>query len=212
MNRQQDLDAIAFDAFGTLCKVTVPTKAFATLFQRLGLSSPELGHAAMTVNLDFLSLAKLLAKDKRIKLDDLQKMLQAEINSIKLYPETIEVLEDLRGKGYQIAVISNLAKPYGEPLKKLLGPYIDEFVLSYELAVAKPDRKIFATLCNRLGCRPMRVLMVGDSWEADVMGGSQYGLPTIFIDRQNKSDPNLNSIQTLLELTELPPCQFGRQA
>jgi HAD superfamily hydrolase (TIGR01549 family) len=164
----------------------------------------------MTINLDFTSLARLLAKEKikKIQLDDLQKMLQEELDSIELYPETQEVLHDLRDKGYLLAVISNLAKPYGEPVKRLLEPYVDEFVWSYELAVAKPERTIFATLCKRLECLPMRVLMVGDTWEADVMGGSQFGMPTILIDRRKKSDPTLASIHSLLELKGLPPRRF----
>ena len=210
MRNINELDAIAFDAFGTLCRVTLPRKPFAALFQRLGLSSRELGHAAMTINLDFLSLARLLAKDKakQIQLDDLQKLLQEELDSIELFPETLDVLHDLRDKGYLLAVISNLAKPYAAPLKRLLEPHIDEFIWSFELAVAKPERAIFAALCKRLECLPMRVLMVGDSWEADVMGGSQFGMPTILIDRSKKSDPALSSIQSLSELKSLPLRRF----
>ena len=210
MKKNDELDAIAFDAFGTLCKVTIPRKPFALLFERLGLSGREAGHAAMTVNLDFPTLARLFAKDKRVKLDDLQKMLREELDSVRLYPETIEVLEDLRNKGYALAVISNLAKPYSEPVKRLLEPYVDVFVWSYEVAVAKPERKIFATLCTRLDCLPMRVLMVGDTWEADVMGGSNFGMPTVLIDRHGKSDPALGSIQSLWELTDLPERTFFR--
>lgn len=207
MKHKDDIDAIAFDAFGTLCRVTRPRKPFALLFERLGLSSRELGHAAMTINLDFTGLAQLLAKDRKktVRLDDLQNLLRDELDSIELFPEAIEVLQDLRGKGYPIGVISNLAKPYGEPVKRLLAPYVDEFVWSFELAAAKPERKIFATLCKRLNALPMRVLMIGDSWEADVMGGSQFGMPCILIDRQKKSDPDLGSIHSLLELIELPP-------
>lgn len=207
MNYKDDLDAIAFDAFGTLCRVTKPRNPFALLFERLGLSSREMGHAAMTVNLDFQSLAHLFNKDKskKVPLDDLQKLLREELNSIQLYPETIEVLEDLRAKGYPLAVVSNLAKPYADPLKRLLGPYIDEFVWSFEVTVAKPEREIFAVLCKRLKVLPMRVLMVGDTWESDVMGGLYYGMPAVLIDRQNKSDPALGSIQSLLELTDIPP-------
>lgn len=210
MKHKDDLDAIAFDAFGTLCRVTLPRKPFALLFQRLGLAHRDLGHAAMTINLDFASLARLFSKgqNKQVQLDDLQKLLQEELDSIELYPETLEVLHDLRDKGYLLAVISNLAKPYADPLKRLLGPHIDQFVWSFELAVAKPDRQIFATLCKRLGCLPMRVLMVGDTWEADVMGGSHYGMPSVLIDRQKKSDPDLGSIHDLRALNELPPRRF----
>lgn len=210
MKNNNDLDAIAFDAFGTLCKVTNARNPFALLFERLGLSSRDAGHAAMTVNLDFPSFAHVFARGKRIKVDDLQKLLREELDSIRLYPESLDVLEDLRRKGYALAVVSNLAQPYSEPIKRLIGPYIDVFIWSYELAAAKPDRKIFATLCNRLDCLPMRVLMVGDSWEADVMGSSNYGMPSVLIDRQGKNDPALGSIQTLWELTDLPERTFFR--
>lgn len=210
MKYKDDLDAIAFDAFGTLCRVTLPRRPFALLFQRLGLANRDLGHAAMTINLDFQSLAQLLAKDqkKQVQMDDLQKLLREELDSIELYPETLDVLQDLRDKGYLLAVISNLAKPYAEPIRRLLEPHIDEFVWSFELAAAKPDRQIFAALCKRLECLPMRVLMVGDTWEADVMGGSHFGMPTILIDRHKKSDPALGSIHSLRDLRELPPRRF----
>lgn len=212
MNYKDDIDAIAFDAFGTLCRVTLPRNPFALLFERLGLSSRELGHAAMTVNLDFQSLARLFApdKDKRVQIDDLQKLLREELDSIELYPETIEVLQGLREKGYPLAVVSNLAKPYAEPLKRLLGPYIDEFVWSFEVTAAKPDREIFAVLCKRLKVLPMRVLMVGDTWESDVMGGLHYGMPAVLIDRHKKSDPSLGSIHSLLDLNDMPPCRNVR--
>jgi HAD superfamily hydrolase (TIGR01549 family) len=210
MKYKDDLDAIAFDAFGTLCRVTLPRKPFALLFQRLGLSSRELGHAAMTINLDFAGLAKLLAQDQnmQVQVDDLQRLLQEELDSIELYPETLDVLHDLRDKGYLLAVVSNLAKPYAAPIKHLLEPYIDEFIWSFELAVAKPEREIFAAVCKRLECLPMRVMMVGDTWEADVMGASQYGMPTVLIDRSQKSDPDLSCIHSLLELRSLPLRRF----
>jgi FMN phosphatase YigB (HAD superfamily) len=205
MKQQFDVDAIAFDAFGTLCHVTKPRNPFAALFDRLGLAGRELGHAAMTINLDFHSLAQLFAKGKKIKIDDLSKLLREELDSIELYPESLEVLQNLREKGYRLAVISNLAKPYSEPIKRLLDPYIDEYIWSYEVTVAKPEREIFARLCKRLDCLPMRVLMVGDTWEADVMGGSLFGMPSVLIDREQEQDPALGGISSLLELIELPP-------
>jgi hypothetical protein len=40
------------------------------------------------------------------------------------------------------------------------------------------------------------------------MGGSQFGMPTILIDRSKKSDPALGSIHSLLELKGLPQRRF----
>ncbi len=200
----QDIDAVAFDAYGTLCRVTRPHNPLRLLFQRLGLAGRELGHEVMTLNLDLPELARRYSPSRMIELDDLQRLLRDELDSVRLYPETAEVLQNLRRKGYRLAVISNLAKPYAEPVKRLLEQYIDEFVWSFEAASAKPDRAIFATLCRRLRCLPMRVLMVGDSWEADMMGASQFGMPSVLIDRQQENDPDLGGISTLLELTALP--------
>ena len=45
--------------------------------------------------------------------------------------------------------------------------YVDEFVLSYVEGVIKPQPKIFATACERIGVEPTDALMVGDSAEAD---------------------------------------------
>lgn len=206
--KDKDVDAIAFDAFGTLCRVTAPKRPFPLLFQRLGMASREAGQQAMTLNLDFMALARLHAQGRNLDLDDLQQLLREELDSTMLYPEVPDVLQDLKEKGYLLAVVSNLAKPYAEPVKSLLAPYIDEFIWSFEVGAVKPDRKIFAALCQRLGCLPMRVLMVGDSWEADVMGGSQFGMPTLFVDRLHENDPSLGGIDSLLRLEDLP----GRKA
>ncbi len=202
--KNQYIDAVAFDAYGTLCRVTRPHNPLQLLFQKLGLAGRELGHEVMTLNLNLPELARLYSPNGMIEMDDLQRLLRDELDSVRLYPETVEVLQNLRTKGYRLAVISNVAKPYAKPVRRLLEPYIDEFVWSFEVAAAKPDHAIFATLCQRLKCLPMRVLMVGDSWEADIMGASQFGMPAVLLDRQQGSDPALGGISTLLELTSLP--------
>lgn len=208
MKEFDDLDAIAFDAFGTLCRVMNPRLPFAILFERLGLASREAGHAAMTINMDIPELVKLFGKNKKIKFDDIQTLMAEELASVELYPDTLETLEDLKNKGYMLAVVSNLAKPYADPIVKLLADYVDEFIWSFELAAAKPERKVFATVCQRLECIPPRVLMVGDSWEADVIGGTSFGMPSLFIDREGNADPNLRKIHSLSELMELPRRRF----
>jgi FMN phosphatase YigB (HAD superfamily) len=53
-------------------------------------------------------------------------------------------------------------------------------VLSYEAGVEKPDPRIFALACERLGIDPHDAVMVGDN-EADG-GGEGLGIRTYFVE------------------------------
>src|SRR5690242_12358022 len=88
------------------------------------------------------------------------------------YPDTATVLEGLHRQGIRTAVVSNIAfdvRPAFETLG--VADYVDEFVLSYEIGVIKPDAAIFETALSRLGVEAADAVMVGDSDEAD--GGAR---------------------------------------
>ena len=86
------------------------------------------------------------------------------------YPDTRATFEHLAD--IPVAVVSNI----GWDIRGVfelhgLTHLVDEFVLSYEEGVIKPDPKIFTTACERLGVDPANAVMVGDSEEAD--GGAE---------------------------------------
>ncbi|HEX7308631.1 HAD-IA family hydrolase [Lentzea sp.] len=82
------------------------------------------------------------------------------------YPDTRAALEFLRD--VPVAIVSNIAWDIRAVFEKYdLLHLVDEFVLSYEEGVVKPDPKIFTTACERLGVDPRNAVMVGDSEEAD---------------------------------------------
>lgn len=98
------------------------------------------------------------------------------------YPDALPVLRGLRGRGVPVAVVSNI----GWDLRPVfrghgLDPFVDAYVLSFELGVQKPDPDIFTAACERLGLAPAEVLMVGDSPEADG-GAAALGCPVRFVD------------------------------
>ena len=88
------------------------------------------------------------------------------------YPDTEAVLKGLSGRGVKVGVLSNIAFDI-RPAFSARGfdAYVDEFVLSFEEGVIKPDPAIFRILLERLGVAPEEALMVGDSEEAD--GGAK---------------------------------------
>ncbi|ULE34139.1 HAD family hydrolase [Mycobacterium sp. IDR2000157661] len=88
------------------------------------------------------------------------------------YPDTATVLEGLHRRGVRTAVVSNIAFDVRPAFESIgAAEFVDEFVLSFEVGAIKPDAAIFESALSRLGVRPERALMVGDSDEAD--GGAR---------------------------------------
>ncbi len=82
------------------------------------------------------------------------------------YPDTAQVLDGLRARGVRTAVVSNIAWDI-RPTFHDLGSGPDEFVLSFEVGVMKPDPRIFRNALERLGITAGETLMIGDSEEND---------------------------------------------
>ncbi|WP_053850419.1 HAD family hydrolase [Streptomyces sp. NRRL B-24085] len=98
------------------------------------------------------------------------------------YPDAAEVLRTLRERGTKVGVVSNI----GWDLRPVfrahgLDPYVDEYVLSYEHGIQKPDPRLFKTACTALGVAPRDVLMVGDDRRADG-GAAALGCGVHFVD------------------------------
>jgi len=54
-------------------------------------------------------------------------------------------------------------------------------VISGELGIGKPDPAVFHGLLEGLGAEPSASVMVGDSWERDVLGGLHAGMSAVWI-------------------------------
>ncbi|MFD0250090.1 HAD family hydrolase [Streptomyces sp. NPDC127113] len=98
------------------------------------------------------------------------------------YPDAVEVLETLRGRGVAVGVVSNI----GWDLRPVfrahgLDRYVDAYVLSYEHGIRKPDPRLFALACEALGAEPGQTLMVGDDRRADG-GAAALGCGVHFVD------------------------------
>lgn len=84
------------------------------------------------------------------------------------YPDTAEVLGELRGRGVPVAVVSNIGWDLRPVFREHgLDGLVDAFVLSFEHGVQKPDPRLFRIACDALGLPPGSVAMVGDDAHAD---------------------------------------------
>lgn len=87
-------------------------------------------------------------------------------------------------------VTNNLLEEQQDKLRQCrLDGYVDELVVSEKAGVSKPDPRIFEIALERLGCRRDEVVMVGDSWIADVAGAIAAGIRPIWFNPQRKPRP-----------------------
>ncbi|MBD3361188.1 HAD-IA family hydrolase [Candidatus Woesearchaeota archaeon] len=128
-------------------------------------------------------------------------------NSCKLlakpYPETLQVLKDLKDKGLKLAVSSN--SPYNnvEPvLEKFdMEKYFDRVNLSWETGKLKHESESFESILRKMNLKHGEVLMVGDSLETDIAGAEKVGIKAVLVDRKGRREYK-NKIKDLSELNQ----------
>jgi HAD superfamily hydrolase (TIGR01549 family) len=103
-------------------------------------------------------------------------------HNFELYEDALPVLEELRGCGLKLGLVSNTGRD------------LQEFVLHHRLDVdvaigsrahgfTKPDPTIFRAALAELEVEPAAAAMVGDSVVDDVEGALALGMRAILIDR-----------------------------
>jgi putative hydrolase of the HAD superfamily len=102
-----------------------------------------------------------------------------------------ELLDALKSR-VKIAVLSN--SYYDLLMSKLvhcsLDKFVDVVVVSEQAGVTKPDTKIFIETLKKLDCKPDKAVMIGDSWEVDILGAHKAGIRSVWYNQYNQSIPD----------------------
>jgi len=106
-----------------------------------------------------------------------------------MYPDTLPVLTELRGKGYRTGLISNFDRRLLRVLAETgLDEMFDHILVSSVFGWEKPDRPIFDEAARQAGLPPERCLHVGDSYEADFVGAREAGFVPVLLVRDGEED------------------------
>jgi putative hydrolase of the HAD superfamily len=99
-------------------------------------------------------------------------------------PEAGAVLDDL-SRDHRLALVTNGAPDVQrEKLgRAALAQHFSVIVISAELGVGKPDRRIFAAALDAIGAPADMAVMIGDSLPRDIGGAHNAGLRSIWVDR-----------------------------
>jgi len=105
------------------------------------------------------------------------------------YPETPSVLDSLRGK-YRLGMVTNFMDG---PVCRLV---FDKFgyeqifrslIVSAEEGYLKPSPRLFEKALAELGSAAAGSVMVGDTYDADIVGAHNAGMRGVLIDPEGKS-------------------------
>lgn len=195
------IQAVVFDAFDTLCEITNKLHPFAEI-ARAGVKHFDKRHELMTRAVgvsEAIELFGCTGLDAAV----LERRLQDELASIRLFEDTVPTLSELKSRGIRLAIASNLAAPYAKPLLDLLPLRLDAYAWSFEVGYLKPQAEIFQWVTTRLGVPAPAVLMVGDSYTADYRGAVNAGLQARHLVRSGETVAEGHSISSLTQILSL---------
>jgi putative hydrolase of the HAD superfamily len=105
------------------------------------------------------------------------------IKSCQLIPETREMLQTVAGR-YQLALLSNFTHPPAvDAILTRLGiaSFFSAILISGRIGRRKPHPHAFSQLTQELGLAAAEIIFVGDELEADIIGGRNAGMQTVWM-------------------------------
>ena len=221
------LRAILFDMGGTLDGDGLHwLDRFFALYQSFGVRIPR-----ETIRAAFDEAERQSAVDESISSSNLEQMIELHVNwqlahlglnDPKLGQHLVEgfigpvrdvaientrLLATLVERGFELGVVSNGCGNV-EKLCADLGyaPYLSVIVDSRRVGISKPDPAIYRYAAEKLGGDPGTMMMVGDSFERDVMPAKKAGMKTAWLEgamARQCPDPSLVDLR-LRRLADLP--------
>jgi putative hydrolase of the HAD superfamily len=107
----------------------------------------------------------------------------------KAVTANVHLLAELTGRGFELGVVSNgcgnvekLCADFGYT------PFLSAIVDSRCVGVCKPDPAIFSHALKQLGREPGEAMMVGDSFERDIVPAKRLGMTTAWLEGADGQD------------------------
>ncbi len=129
-----------------------------------------------------------IEKELRETLDNIDGMLVR-------YDYAIPWIQELKGKGYQVLVLSNFAHKAYEDCKDVLDflDYVDGGILSFRDKVVKPEPEIYRLLMERYGLKPEECVFLDDT-EKNLPPAEAFGMHTVHFKNREQAVEELKKM------------------
>jgi putative hydrolase of the HAD superfamily len=224
--RSHPIEAVSFDALGTLMALEPPAPRLRRALRRtfgLEVSEAEAERAVaaeiayyrahLHEGSDRATLAELRRRCAAVLRDalppaelELERLTGVLLEAIRFraYPDAAPALQALRARGLRLVAVSNWDVSLHEQLAATgLAGLLDAALSSAEAGAAKPEPAIFRRALALVGVAPGMAWHVGDEVAADVEGAGAAGLEPVLIDR-GRGEPPPPGVRVIASLGELP--------
>ena len=130
----------------------------------------------------------------------------------QVFSGAMELLDSLIDRGYELYAATNgiTTIQTGRMAQSGLAPYFNQVFISEQLQTQKPDALFYEKKGQQIaGFSKEKALMIGDSLTADIQGGNNAGIDTIWynphhLENHTQAQPTyeVDSYQALLELLD----------
>ena len=139
--------------------------------------------------------------------EEIRRRYWEQKRELRLFPEVKEALSGLKGAGYQLGLITNVADDPAPDLERLgLRQMLDVVAASCLVGAEKPDPRIFRAALSDAGIAPGQGVHVGDQFLADVEGARSVGMKAVLLDRHGlqpgRHSPSIRSLEELVPLLQ----------
>lgn len=129
----------------------------------------------------------------------------------QLFPETIEVLTQLKERGFELGIVTNFDSRFFQVSRALdIQRFFDSVTISSLAGAAKPASKIFSYALAEHMLDANEVLHVGDHRIEDFEGAQQAGLQAVLVDRSESVSYDNQTLASLASLLKLPLLQTSQ--
>ena len=152
----------------------------------------------------YLSLLEFKIANEQLSKEMSLEFLQILPTKKKLFPHTIEILNYLKDKNYKMHLITNgFESVQMQKIKNAeIAHYFTEVITSETSNSLKPNKEIFEFALKTANATLSESIMIGDNETADIQGGINIGMDTVFVNHLNVA-PTLPATYTITHLKEL---------
>lgn len=128
-----------------------------------------------------------------------------KFSMFKLEPECFSTLLYLKTQDYKIGLITNgkELKQWEKLVRLGLYPFFDQVITSESVNIEKPDPEIFRIAMDRLNVSSETSLMIGNSFETDILGACNAGIQSMIINSKLTEEQKKIIKDNKYQVTEL---------
>lgn len=151
------------------------------------------------------TLESFSVENKQLSHELGERYIQVSPYQTHLFPDTKETLTELKNNDYQLHIITNGFKEvqFIKLDKSGILDYFNDILCSEEVGVNKPDPLVFRKALERTNAKNTESIMIGDDFNADVLGAEKCGIRGVLFDPHNHHAER-SGVERIQSLKEIP--------